>query len=874
MALQAQVDYDALADKARGKVAPAPKKAAAVDYDSLADQARQSASVSSTSSAPTGPSYADLTTNSVDPATGKGYGLYRMGSYDFNEGQVTKPEIQVPYNRVQDAAAAGYKLHPDETARYQNDTAHNGRVAHAATYVKDLLSRMTEPMADTPVEGNAWQKANAAMFNVEKLPFNVVNRTARGVVGLPQGVIKGAIDFTQGDPSGVDPFAMAENSYKGWQQDTDTLGPMAALGNLGGDATTMYLAGKAGAPVAEAGTKAMLDVTNRARNFPEATIRAMTNTGSGPIKKLVNDTQVANEDIGKTNVLADQNHKTDTQNALHDQQGKDIGYQQDVASKAQEISQADQSEAASLTARQRLVNQKIADANKAVQAKHQAVAQRVQAANQAAENMLDLRRQHEQAYQQATDAHYTKENAADVRGKAEENSAWSAWRQKIAGKTLDGGQIVEPLQRIAALSPETAQFLRKLQGSPEDAPMDSLYAQDRAAIMKAQGYKGGYFDYPAPIRAQIDRIAASSGFEPDPIDFDPQAGKPIPIEQVHRASSILQGYIREGRFNGNGPLRGEMKQLAKVLRAAVTRASAEAGAAPELDSARNATITYQGAFGREIKPQTTARTIREKQINPEAFQTREDEARLAKTRSYDPTLVDSYRQVKAAREALDKLPDEESLRKKLRQVPAPPTVGDARPGFRLVELPKPAPARLTSGSPSERAAQAVKPPDRSNFPDRPSPTPNKTISASDIAGAYRAAADTRIGKIENRGQWAATWPLFQAARALWGGHIPSIPTMGLESAGMLATVKATTKLLRYPPLIKFLEQARPEDLASIPPELRGDLPGLVEQAKQRGIKVSPALVAATAGVAGQQNRQPSFTPAQAIQAMQPAGAIQ
>jgi hypothetical protein len=161
--------------------------------------------------------------------------------------------------------------------------------------------------------------------------------------------------------------------------------------------------------------------------------------------------------------------------------------------------------------------------------------------------------------------------------------------------------------------------------------------------------------------------------------------------------------------------------------------------------------------------------------------------------------------------------------------------------------------------------------------------PQQTISSPDIVAARRAAAETRANKVWNRGQWAATWPIFQAARALWGGHIPSIPMMGLESAGMLATVKATTGLLRYPPMIRFLEQARPEDVLLIPPELRGDLPGLVSQAQQQGIKVAPALTAAAAGTSagatGRSQDMPSLpsqvTQAiQAIQAMQPVGGAQ
>jgi hypothetical protein len=86
-------------------------------------------------------------------------------------------------------------------------------------------------------------------------------------------------------------------------------------------------------------------------------------------------------------------------------------------------------------------------------------------------------------------------------------------------------------------------------------------------------------------------------------------------------------------------------------------------------------------------------------------------------------------------------------------------------------------------------------------------------------------------------------------RALWGGHIPSIPAMMLESAGTFATTRAATTMMRYPPMIRFLTEARPADLALIPPDLRGDLPGLVNLARQQGVKISPALLAATAGAA-------------------------
>jgi len=869
MSGQAQVDYDALADQARKPAASAPpaatskkKKAQpAIDYDALAAQSRQAQEAPS--AAP------DLTTNSINPATGTGYGLYRMGSYDYNQGQVTKPEIQVPYNRVADAQAAGYSLHPDEAPRYQNDTAHNGSVSRATGQVKSLLSRMTEPMPDRPLNGTPFQNAAAALTNVGQIPFNVVNRTVRGVAGLPQGVALTAVDAIQGNPEGLDPFAMGENSYKNLQQDTANLGPVAALSNLGGDAATMYATGKLGSHAIEVGTEPMMKVVRGVRNAPEFVARVATGTGKGPVEELVKQRQLTNEGIDKANALTDKAHSGDIQDALHDQHGREIGYQKAVDSKTQEIAQADQSEAGQLAAKQSAADQKIAAANESVKAKHQAVAQKVAEANRAAKNALELRRQHEQTYQKATTDHYAKEQAADTQAKAEENSAWSGWRQKTAGKTLDGGLISDPLQKLRLDSPEVDRTLNQLEPRGDEVPQESPYTQIRAQA--AQQQFGKDYESLSPVKQdEVDDLLHSNGYSPDPIAFDPQKGQPISIDRVQRASSILQRYIRSGRFEG--PLLGEMKQVAKVLRNAVTRASADAGAAPELDAARNSTVTYQNAFGRERNTPATARTVREKQINPEAFQERVDEERLARARRYDPTLVDSYRQVKAAREALDKLPPEDQLRKSLRQVPPPPTVNDPRPGFRLTAPPQRTPARLTSGSPAERAFQSVEQPPRPNFPDRPIPDPHQTISAGDITAAYKAAAEASAGKWWSRGRWAAAAPVIWAMRGFFGGHIPPLLTTGLESGGILAASHAAASLLRYPPMIEFLTKARPEDTAMIPPELRGDLPGLVSQAQHSGIKVSPALIAMATGVAvtGQKREQSPIPVAQALQAMQPA----
>ena len=53
-------------------------------------------------------------------------------------------------------------------------------------------------------------------------------------------------------------------------------------------------------------------------------------------------------------------------------------------------------------------------------------------------------------------------------------------------------------------------------------PPESQYAKDRAAIMKSQGYKEDYWSLSPAKRAEVDKIAPDNGFEPEPIDFNPQ----------------------------------------------------------------------------------------------------------------------------------------------------------------------------------------------------------------------------------------------------------------------------------------------------------------------------------------------------------------
>jgi hypothetical protein len=441
-----------------------------------------------------------------------------------------------------------------------------------------------------------------------------------------------------------------------------------------------------------------------------------------------------------------------------------------------------------------------------------------QANRTAAENTLDLRRQHEQTYQQATTNHYAKEQAADTQAKSEENTAWLGWRQKTAGKTLDGGQIVGPLQKLRLDSPEVDRTLNQLEPRGDEVPQESPYAQIREQA--AQQHFGKDYESLSPVKQdQVDDLLHANGHSPEPIAFDPQAGQPISIDRVQRASSILQRYIRGGRFEG--PLLGEMKQVAGVLRNAVTRASADAGAAAELNAARKSTITYQQAFGRERRTPVTARTVREQQVNPEAYRDRTNEERLAKARNYDPTLVDSYRQVRASREALKKFSSEEQLRRGLQQ-----------------------------------------------------PTPTRTISANDIRRANESSVQRRgSSAIGSLVRLSVIWPAFHMLSDLMRGHevspggLAAIPAAG-------ATGAAIDEILTQPSVREFLLQPSRAQVAQIPLELRGQMPQIVAVAKSHGVPVSPLLAAYASTIQRNQGGQTGQIPQSDQQPAQSQGAPQ
>lgn len=772
------------------------------------------------------------------------------GTYKMNgpHGQVG-----VPFSNVFQAQRTGYKLDPSDHDRYIKD------------YTNAPVDNGPSGLTLGGTLSSALHNAGSAILGAGKLALRAAYDPVGAGVEMGKGIAAAekvagpqtaqyARDTMDPKQSGVIPTAL--NAARTATSALSMVNPLNPAGSAG-----MNAAIDAGNPDEALGQGIVQGAAFAAPSIigkVAGKARSILTGGTKAAAELNASTLADNAKIGEANQTATDDFNQKTADAQHATEGRELSHKQAVNTKADDIAAQDAADQSKLADGydQQLANTKAH--NQQVLDKHNAVATRLGQQNEATNQTLGLRQQQQADLDDMTQKYFAQEDAAKANAKGQENAAWQPWRQKMQGVMIDGQEIADPLQKISTTSPDVARALRQLQPPPSEAPIDSNYAQDRAAIMKSLGYKGDYFDLPETARTTVDKIATSNGFEPDPIDFDPQPGKPIPVELVHRANSILQSYIRNGRYEG--PILGEMKQVAKVLRASVSRASTEAGALPDLTAAREATVKYQDAFGRDRYQPQTQDDIREQQANPEAYKERDDEERLAKAAQFDPTLVDSFRGVKAARENLKKLPSEDALRKGLKQVPSPPTVGDLRPGYSLLGEPSGPPAPAPANNPTARAAQQVQPPERVGLPTPPQLTPTKTVGPEDIQAAKTDALLKNTQKIRNislrAGTGATSLSALYSIVQAFKGNLGGLADVPLEMAGG-ATVTGTgygiAKLIESPNVLKLLTKPTPADVAAISPEVARGLQPIIEQAKAKGIKVSPAIAAAISAHATKTN---------------------
>jgi hypothetical protein len=861
-------------------------------------------------------------------ANDQGEGTYQMKG----KGGV----LHVPFSHVESASKSGFTMTDDDRARYVKDAASDPKLKELELPkgVKAVGRNSAGEPILAPDEGDKNTLKSFASSEYSALsdaakgvgqfidPRPTEDEKQRGltstydtIMRYPERLVMPNIDMAQRAVEDERAGRTMEAIGHGGAAAIPFIGPWAAqvgekLGQQAGagDYTGAAGTGVGNIMVAETPKVALKTGVGAAKLAPKAVrgaAEAITKTGPRELRKLAEDTHKANQEAvavaeGK-NADAAAKHLGETQEALHKTKGEELKHEaalRDAHAKAAEETakaarehlektqkalhgtegseiahhSAARAEQEAAQAKHAAEVAKVEAHNHRVNAKHQAEATRMTEENKALEHQLEMRRQAEADLKEDTDAYYAKEDATKAKAKGIENSKWEPWREKMKGVTVDSSEISAPIKKVLDVSPEARRVISQLTPEPEDAAPDSLYAQDRAAIMKVQGYSGSYFDLPPNLKAQIDAIASSNGFEPEPIDFNPESSTGIPIEQIHRAKSIIGRNIYSGRYEG--PLEGEMKQIYKTLDQAETRASMKAGALDDLKEAKKATAEYQQAFGKERPTPKTVDNMRMKGANPEQFLADHDQERLDAAKKHDPSLVEDFKKVKDRRDALKKMKSEDELRKQLNQIPAPPTVGDIREGYNLKEAPQPPenpapvpPAREEiPDRPEPVSPKPVEPPVRTAPPDRPPvvPADTRSISPEDYQKHKAENIKTAAEGLREQGRRRAVNALFYtvptAVLSTLLGHPGYALAEMASSPVILAGSQAIASALESPRVVAWLSKVTPQDMAqfdNLSPEEKSvftqNMGQLAKAAKSKGISISPAVSALIAGSAASQN---------------------
>jgi post-segregation antitoxin (ccd killing protein) len=121
------------------------------------------------------------------------------------------------------------------------------------------------------------------------------------------------------------------------------------------------------------------------------------------------------------------------------------------------------------------------------------------------------------------------------------------------------------------------------------------------------------------------------------------------------------------------------------------------------------------------------------------------------------------------------------------------------------------------------------------------------IYPKDIQQVKAQALASRAHKVAAVGGAAATTlGIYRMLSNAYHGNFEGAGSLLGESALGVGTAYGLSKLLDNPFTRKALTNVTPRDVAAIPPDLARDMGPILEQAKAKGIKVSPALTVAIA----------------------------
>jgi hypothetical protein len=223
------------------------------------------------------------------------------------------------------------------------------------------------------------------------------------------------------------------------------------------------------------------------------------------------------------------------------------------------------------------------------------------------------------------------------------------------------------------------------------------------------------------------------------------------------------------------------------------------------------------AFGKDYSATDAANKALDKTTGIGAEEDQANRVRLLG--SFDKSIPQTVEHISNIRKGLDALPTEKPVREVVKPLPAKPTP-------------------IPTGNADAVAARSVAPPERVPAPIAPGKIGPEELTKAKAEKVQRAA-----DWVGTKGMAFAVWPVVSILREALRGSMPDMGAAGVEVVGTLAGAKLISKALESPTVVRFLSTATERDIAQIPPDLRGNFPGIVKAAQSKGMRVSSAVAA-------------------------------
>ncbi len=467
-------------------------------------------------------------------------------------------------------------------------------------------------------------------------------------------------------------------------------------------------------------------------------------------------------------------------------------------------------------------------------------------------------------------------------------AATAAERAKAAQDAhlqVRGSQLITGLQQLdKALRARAGTMFDAVRDKVAQAKQPPLPGTDlgtaaRAALTKISGSS----DVPKPFKDILGKYPES---QPAAIEYQgaqiPQGHPLYDVLAKNGATGAppvtfadLQGYYSDtAAERAKGTLAPDVYLATKELHNAIgdmmQKMANAAGAGKEFWDSRVFYRNYMDTFHEPTGPSGSGSPIaqallaKDPLVAVDKFADDAGDRGIAYLRRYSDNLANLAQDARQTAQTNVSVPE----RKSVAEIKTPKTTPvPTGPSLPLPPIMEPAPAPRAAALP---LPPVLPEPEAVPF-KQPKLTPKQTIAAEDLQRANEAAVRARASGLgRHLFWWTGVWPAFRMLSEITKGEAVSPKSLALMPAAGAAGL-GIEELLSHPPVMDFLTRATRQQIAQIPPDLRGAMPDIVAAAKAKGVKVSPILALYAATIQRNQNQanQPaveqSVLPSEVIQ---------